>query len=164
MKKKSGFLILSHKTDRVRLSMRFAFIIGLLSMIMFLSPGSLNAAGKAAGNDEETAPQQVKISGTITDATTKEPLVGVNVVLVGTTVGVMTGSDGKFSLNVPNLTGKLSVSCIGYVTQEIVIGNQTTIDVTLAPDLTSLDEVVVIGYGDIQQKGCFRFHRFTKGR
>ena len=152
MKKKSGFLILSHKTDRVRLSMRFAFIIGLLSMIMFLSPGSLNAAGKAAGNDEETAPQQVKVSGTITDATTKEPLVGVNVVLVGTTVGVMTGSDGKFSLNVPNLTGKLSVSCIGYVTQEIVIGNQTTINVSLASDLTSLDEVVVIGYGTSSRK------------
>ncbi len=52
----------------------------------------------------------------------------------------------------PNLTGKLSVSYIGYATQEIVIGNQTTIDVALASDLTSLDEVVVIGYGEANRK------------
>ena len=96
MKKKSGLLILSHRPDRVCLTMRFAFFIGLLSMILLLSPASLNAAGKVTGSDEGTAPQQVKVTGTITDATTKEPLVGVNVVLEGTTIGVMTDIKGKF--------------------------------------------------------------------
>ena len=90
-------------------------------MILFLSPASLHAAGKVSGNDEGSAPQQVKVSGTITDATTKEPLVGVNVVVEGTTIGVMTDVNGKFTLNVPNLNGTLAISYIGYVAQKIPI-------------------------------------------
>ena len=76
------------------------------------------AAGKVGGGDEGTAPQQVKVSGTITDATTKEPLVGVNVVLEGTTVGVMTDLKGRFTLGVPNLNGTLAISYIGYAPRE----------------------------------------------
>ena len=151
MKKKSGLLILSHRPDRVCLTMRFAFFIGLLSMIMLLSPASLNAAVKAAGSDEGSAPQQVKVSGIITDATTREPLVGVNVVLEGTTVGVMTDINGKFTLGVPNLTGTLAVSYIGYVSQQIPINGMTSIDISLASDVKALEEVVVTGYGTIRK-------------
>ena len=151
MKKKSGLLILSHRPDGVCLSMRFAFIIGLLSMIMFLSPASLYAAGNASGSDEGTAPQQVKVSGTITDATTKEPLVGVNVVLDGTTIGVMTDVKGKFTLSVPNLNGTLAISYIGYVAQKIPINGMTEIEVSLESDVKALEEVVVTGYGTVRK-------------
>ncbi len=106
---------------------------------------------KLSGSDEETAPQQVKVSGTITDATTKEPLVGVNVVLEGTTVGVMTDINGKFSLSVPNLTGTLSVSYIGYVAQNIPINGMTSVDVSLESDVKALEEVVVTGYGTVRK-------------
>ena len=93
----------------------------------------------------------MKVSGTITDATTKEPLVGVNVVLEGTTIGVMTDINGKFSLSVPNLTGTLSVSYIGYVAQKIPINGMTTIDVALLSDVLALEEVVVTGYGTVRK-------------
>jgi TonB-linked SusC/RagA family outer membrane protein len=151
MKKKSGLLILSHRPGGVCLSMRFAFIIGLLSVILFLSPAGLYAAGNAPGSDEGTAPQQVKVSGTITDATTKEPLVGVNVVVDGTTIGVMTDVKGRFTLSVPNLNGTLAISYIGYVAQKIPINGMTEIEVALVSDVKALEEVVVTGYGTVRK-------------
>jgi TonB-linked SusC/RagA family outer membrane protein len=150
MKKKSRLLILSHRPDRVCLTMRFAFIIGLLSMILLLSPASSFAAS-LPGNDEGSAPQQVKVTGTITDATTQEPLVGVNVVLEGTTIGVMTDLKGKFTLSVPNLSGTLQISYIGYVAQNIPINGMTNIDISLASDVQALEEVVVTGYGTVRK-------------
>ncbi|HOW39647.1 MAG TPA: SusC/RagA family TonB-linked outer membrane protein [Bacteroidales bacterium] len=95
--------------------------------------------------------QQVRVTGTIIDAGTSEPLVGVNVVLEGTTIGVMTDVKGKFTLNVPDLTGALQFSYIGYVAQRIPINGQTVIDIKLASDLLSLDEVVVTGYGTVKR-------------
>ncbi len=164
MKKKSEFLILSYRPDRVCLPLRFAFFTGLLSMILFLSPASLYAAGKASGSDEGSAPQQVKVSGTITDATTKEPLVGVNVVLEGTTVGVMTDINGKFSLSVPNLNGTLAVSYIGYTAQTIPINGMTSIEVSLVSDVKALEEVVVTGYGTVRKSDLNRFCQLNKNR
>lgn len=151
MKKKSRLLILSHRPGRVCLTMRFALVIGLLSMIMLLSPAHIYAAGSLPGNDEGSAPQQVKISGTITDATTQEPLIGVNVVVEGTTIGVMTDLKGKFSLSVPNLNGKLQISYIGYLAQTISINGMTTVDIALVSDVKALEEVVVTGYGTVRK-------------
>ena len=147
MKKKMRLLILSHRLAKYCLTKRIAIFTGLLSMILSLAPASLNAAGKASGNDEGSAPQQVKVSGTITDATTKEPLAGVNVVLEGSTIGVMTDINGKYSLTVPNLKGVLQISYIGYVTQKIPINGMTVIDISLTSDTQALSEVVVVGYG-----------------
>ena len=132
--------------------MRFSCFIGLMSVIMFLSQASLYASGYPYISDNGSVPQQVKVSGTITDATTKEPLIGVNVVLEGTTVGVLTDMKGSFTINVPNLNGTLAISYIGYVAQKVALNGLTTINVALSPDLTSLDEVVVIGYGTSTRK------------
>jgi TonB-dependent starch-binding outer membrane protein SusC len=149
MKRKSGLLILSHRQDWFSRTMRFAFFIGLLSMILFLAPARLQAA--YPGNDEGSAPQQVKISGTITDATTKEPLVGVNVVVEGTTIGVMTDINGKYTLSVPNLNGTLAISYIGYVAKQVPMNGMTTIDISIESDLLALEEVVVTGYGTVRK-------------
>ncbi len=132
--------------------MRFSYFIGLMFVIMFLSQASLYASGYPFINDDGSVPQLVKVSGTITDATTKEPLVGVNVVLEGTTIGVLTDVKGSFTINVPNLNGTLAISYIGYVVQKVPVNGLTTINVALSPDLTSLDEVVVIGYGTSTRK------------
>lgn len=89
--------------------------------------------------------QQVKVSGTILDEN-GAPVPGVTVVEKGSSNGTNTDNDGKYSLNVSGSGAIIVFSFIGYKTQEIPVGNQTTIDVSLAPDITALQEVLVTGY------------------
>ncbi|MCY7352222.1 MAG: TonB-dependent receptor [Cytophagaceae bacterium] len=76
-----------------------------------------------------------------------EPLPGVSILLKGTSRGVVTDGKGLFQLNVPSEPSTLVFSYVGYVPQEINIGNQTRLDVVMQTDEKSLDEVVVVGYG-----------------
>jgi len=76
-----------------------------------------------------------------------EALPGVTVLLKGTNNGTATDASGSYSLTVPNSTGTLVFSFIGYTQQEVPIDNRTTVNVTLATDAKALEEVVVIGYG-----------------
>ncbi|MFA5819176.1 MAG: SusC/RagA family TonB-linked outer membrane protein [Bacteroidales bacterium] len=92
-------------------------------------------------------PLQLMVSGTITDASTGEALPGVSIVVKGTSTGVNSDAEGKFSLNVADPNAILIFSFIGYVTQEIAISGRTKIDVRLSIDITTLEEVVVVGYG-----------------
>ena len=93
--------------------------------------------------------QAKKVTGTVTDAK-GEPLLGVNVVVKGTTNGTITDLDGKYSLEVePNSI--LVVSYIGYVSQQIPASGEV-VNVTLKEDTQNLDEVVVVGYGTQQKK------------
>ena len=91
------------------------------------------------------------ITGVITDDETQEPLPGVNVLAKGTTSGTVTDIDGNYRLTVNDDVTTLVFSSIGYETREIPINGQTVIDLALAPDVQSLSEVVVVGYGT-QQK------------
>ncbi|MFL9832020.1 TonB-dependent receptor [Flavobacterium sp. ST-87] len=90
--------------------------------------------------------QQIKISG-IVKGENGSAIPAVNVVEKGTTNGVQTDFDGKFSIEVSGSNAALVISYIGYINQEIKIGNQTNITVTLLEDYAKLDEVVVVGYG-----------------
>lgn len=97
----------------------------------------------AAGKTGTATP--VKITGTIVDDN-NEPVIGANVSIKGTTTGTITDMDGKFSLEASKgMT--LLISYIGFETQEVTIGNQTTYKIRLSEDSQALDEVVVIGYG-----------------
>jgi TonB-linked SusC/RagA family outer membrane protein len=96
--------------------------------------------------------QERTIRGSVTDGDTDEPLPGVNVIIKGTTVGTITDIEGAYTLSIPNDANTLVFSSIGYVTQEIAINNQSEINLTLATDVTSLDEIVVIGYGTQKKK------------
>ncbi len=87
------------------------------------------------------------VSGTIKDET-GTTLPGVNVVLKGTSIGTTTDADGHYTLELPDGEGILVFSFIGYKPMEVAIANQTEISVTLDPDVTSLQEVVVVGYGE----------------
>jgi TonB-linked SusC/RagA family outer membrane protein len=82
-----------------------------------------------------------------------ETLPGVTVVLKGTSIGASTGADGAFSLSIPaeNKTAVLRFSFIGYVSQELAVGSRTTLNITLASDTQSLDDVVVIGYQEVRR-------------
>lgn len=90
--------------------------------------------------------QQKQLSGSVTDAD-GAPVPGVTVVVQGTTNGTVTDFDGNFTLTVPANAAKLMFSYIGMRTQSLEIGNQTTFNVVLEPDVIGVDEVVVVGYG-----------------
>jgi TonB-linked SusC/RagA family outer membrane protein len=87
--------------------------------------------------------QQQQISGTITDAKTGETLPGVNVVVEGTNKGVVSNIDGQFTIDIPSQASVLVFTYGGYATQSIPVNNQSTINVSLVPDVTQLSEVVV---------------------
>ena len=90
------------------------------------------------------------ISGIVKDAA-GIPIIGANVIVKGTTNGTTTGLDGDFTLEVP-ANAVLEISYIGYLTQEIKIGSQKSINIMLEEDTQKLDEVVVLGYGAGQRK------------
>lgn len=100
----------------------------------------------------ESIKQQFRVSGQVTDSNSGEPLIGVNVVFEGTTAGAVTDIDGRFSLEVPNENGTLIFTYIGYTAQKVPINGQNTLTVGLVPDVKSLEEVVVIGYGTVNKK------------
>jgi TonB-linked SusC/RagA family outer membrane protein len=89
------------------------------------------------------------ITGTVTDER-GEPIIGANIVEKGTTNGVVTDFDGKFSITAGE-NAVLSVSYIGYVNKELAIGNKNQLQIVLSEDIQNLDEVVVVGYG-VQKK------------
>lgn len=72
---------------------------------------------------------------------------GVNVIIEGTTIGTSTNAEGAYTLNISNANAVLVFSFIGYTTERIAVQNQSVINVTLKPDITTLSEVVVVGYG-----------------
>ena len=88
----------------------------------------------------------VVVKGTVTDAA-GEPVIGGGVVELGTQNGVITGTDGTYSITVKDASSVLQFSCIGYKTVEITVGGQQTINVTLEEETSFLQETVVIGYG-----------------
>ncbi len=91
------------------------------------------------------------VKGRITDDKSV-PLPGVSVLLKGSKTGTSTDANGNFSINVPNTKGTLVVSFVGYAGQEVPINNRNSIDITMAPDASSLGEAVVIGYGSQVKK------------
>ena len=93
-----------------------------------------------------------EIKGVVSDMN-GEPLIGVSVYVDGTTLGVATGIDGDYVINVPDAKGKTLVfSMIGLAEKKVVIGNNTTIDVVLEEDANFLDETVVIGYATVKRR------------
>ncbi len=90
--------------------------------------------------------QQVSIKGTITDASTSEALPGANVQVKGTTTGTTTDLNGAFQIEASK-GDVLVFTFIGYLPQEVTLGAETVLNIALAPDVTNLEEVVVVGYG-----------------
>lgn len=101
--------------------------------------------------DKEMVVQQTKlIKGTVVDKQ-GEPVIGANISAKGTTNGTITDINGEFSLNV-SINSTLVISYLGFISQEISIGNNTVFNIVLEEDTKTLDEVVVIGYGTSRKK------------
>ncbi|WP_298495509.1 TonB-dependent receptor [uncultured Algibacter sp.] len=97
------------------------------------------------------AQDSTTIKGTVVAAADNIPIPGVNVIVMNTSRGFSTDFDGNYQIEAKN-GDVLQFSYIGYVTQTVIVANQKTINVSLIEDVATLDEVVVIGYGDQKQK------------
>ncbi len=93
--------------------------------------------------------QTHKITGKVSDVN-GEPVIGVGILVKGTTTGTASDVDGTFSLTVPD-NAVLSISSIGYVSQEIAVGNKTHLDIVMEEDSQLLEGTVVIGYGTVKR-------------
>ncbi len=119
-------------------------VIGKQIVLKTVPSGDLTAE---AGADNVSDIAAVTVRGRVVDETSA-PIPGVNVLVKGTTNGTTTDSDGRYALDVDSESSVLVFSFIGYVTQEIPVGAQTSIDVNMVQDIQSLQEVVVVGYGE----------------
>ena len=115
----------------------------MLSAAVLLFPASGFSAESASAADQPDG--KVVITGTVTDDQ-GQPLVGAAVIEEGVN-GTVTNGDGQFSISVADTSVPLHISYLGYVSQEIVPGTRTRLDIVLLPDENYLDDVVVIGYG-----------------
>ncbi len=98
-----------------------------------------------------SAAQAQRVNGVVRDAVNKEPLLGASVIIKGTTNGVTTDNQGKFTIVAPS-GSVLSVGSLGYLTQEVTVRAQTFFEIELSEDALKVDQVVVIGYGTTTQK------------
>lgn len=96
--------------------------------------------------------QDRTVSGRVTGSEDGAPIPGVNVLIKGTSKGVVTDADGNYSLSVPGSSATLVISFIGFRTTVVEVGERTTIDVSLEADIEQLSEVVVTGYGTQERK------------
>ncbi len=108
----------------------------------------LNIASAQANSQQN---KSIKVSGTVID-NTSSPLLGVNIVVKGTTTGTISDLDGNFTIDVPSKSSVLEFKYIGFTSQEVTVGSQTKINITLLEDTQALNEVVVVGYGTSRAK------------
>jgi len=136
-KKLALFVSFPKALKKIRLGMK------LITMLLFIGTIQLSAAGSGIASSDD--PQRITVSGRVTDVT-GSGIPGVNVVEKGTVNGALTNTDGGYSLTVASSASVLTFSFVGYTTQEVVVGNQTTVNIALAENVSTLDEIVVVGY------------------
>lgn len=130
--------------SRYMLKICSAFMLTAFSVVPVLAEDYPNVGIMKLQQSEQ------KIAGTVVDAN-NEPVIGANVLVKGTTNGVITDMDGKFALTVSR-GAVLQISYIGYITQEIKVTNNTTYTIRLVEDSETLEEVVVVGYGTMKKR------------
>lgn len=114
----------------------------LLVMFLLLSI----VLNNVMANSAKPALQTRIVEGSVKDAA-GVPLPGVNILLKGTTVGTVTDGNGSYRISVPGNDATLIFTFVGYLTEEIVVGDRSKIDMLMVDDIKSLEEVVVVGYG-----------------
>ena len=94
---------------------------------------------------------QFTVNGSVLNET-GDPLIGVSILVKGTNTGILSNDDGKFTLNLPSGNETLVLSYFGYEKTEVAVNSRTQLTITLNPAVTSLDEVIVVGYGTVKKK------------
>lgn len=135
-----------HETKQKHLYFSVAFALSIA-----LAPTSAYAVGNPVGSPDASMPQVVqqngnhKVTGRVVDSA-GEPLIGATIMVEGTKEGAVTDIDGNFTINTTS-KAKLVISYVGYTTQTILVGDKTTIDVTLKEVANTMNEVVVTALG-----------------
>ena len=135
-----------HETKQKHLYFSVAFALSIA-----LAPTSAYAVGNPVGSPDASMPQAVqqngnhKVTGRVVDSA-GEPLIGATIMVEGTKEGAVTDIDGNFTINTTS-KAKLVISYVGYTTQTILVGDKTTIDVTLKEVANTMNEVVVTALG-----------------
>lgn len=122
--------------------------IGLIILATFFCCPYLSASD--ASRFMQTILQEKSITGKVTSMEGEE-LPGVNVIIKGSTTGTVTDINGNYKLAVPDEGAVLVFSYVGYSSEEVVVSNQSIIDVAMSPTIESLSEVVVVGYGTVKK-------------
>jgi TonB-dependent starch-binding outer membrane protein SusC len=108
--------------------------------------------------------QTREVSGVVISGEDNFPLPGVSILLKGTTTGTVTDVDGKYRISVPNNNAVLVFSFIGFTSTEVPVGSNSVIDINLKPDTKSLEEVIVVGYGEQKKETITGAVTSVKGR
>jgi len=119
--------------------------LSILIFILFFT--GLIALPALAEKGLSAAAQAHTVKGTVLDAADGSPLPGVNISVIGTTIGTISDPDGHYSIDAPGENAILSFSYVGYLSQEIAVNGRTVMDIQLEVDAQTFEEVVVIGYG-----------------
>jgi TonB-linked SusC/RagA family outer membrane protein len=130
-----------------KIALRLITMLLLFGTIQTYAASSMLSDGIVSADDL----QQKRISGKVTDAG-GNALTGVNIMEKGTINGAITDVNGGFTITVTSASPVLSFSFIGYTTQEVTVGTQTSINVVLAESMSTLDEIVVVGYSTQTRK------------
>ncbi len=145
-------LTMSRFIKRLLLKIMKIFILLLCTTVFSLSPKHLVSQNtKIVIEKDAKTIQQKQISGKVSDKT-GQPLPGATVFIKGTTKGVSTDFDGNYSITVADPDNVLVFSSLGFESQEITVGNQAIINITLIESTDKLSEVVVVGYGTSLKK------------
>ncbi|HJX72075.1 MAG TPA: carboxypeptidase-like regulatory domain-containing protein, partial [Bacteroidales bacterium] len=96
--------------------------------------------------------QNISVKGVVSDGNTNEPLPGVNIIIKATQTGVVTDMDGNYQITVNSPDAVLMFSSVGYIAEEVAVRGRSVINILLVPDVETIDEVVVIGYGTVKRK------------
>lgn len=142
----------SNQTLGIRFK-RTPILLGLSAALCMPAAFSYANNGSYAAEAEmvQAVMQGRTIKGQILDEA-GEPLIGVSVVVKGTSIGTITDFDGNYSLDVPAGNNVIVISYIGYQTKEITLGRDSRVNLKMDPDTQTLDEVVVIGYGTVKKR------------
>jgi len=124
-------------------------ICKLVMIIFMISTMQVNAAEPNSKSDNVL--QQISVTGTVKDQDGL-PMPGVNIIVEGTTIGILTDVNGAYTISVPNANSVLVFSFVGYEDMKVPVAGKSKIEVTLVASTQALDEIVVIGYGTQKKK------------
>ncbi len=141
------------------LKKRFSYSAGYVSVenLLLQLSGQLGLAFKQVNNNITVKKKKkaslnviidvITVKGQVTSSEDNQGIPGVSIIIKGTNLGTVTDANGNYSIDVPDENVTLVFSSVGFVQEEVVVGNQININISLVPDITALEELVIVGYG-----------------
>jgi len=149
---KKTYDLWEYLTPPIRRIIQFFKILLFTMVISVLGVNTITANSAVSSGTSDSEFQQAGITGTVTDATTHDAMIGVNIQVKGTTVGAITDINGKYTILTADKNAVLIFSFIGYVSMEIPASGKVIVDASMTASSTVIDEVVVTGYSTVKKQ------------